>query len=155
MATPLSATIDIDAPPGAVWAVVSDLKRMGERSPQCAVMKVFGPLRVGTRTVNLNRRGLLAWPTSSRVVRLEPERLLAFRITENHTVWSYFLEPTETGTRVTERREAPGGTSTVSNIAVRLALGGSANFEKELLRGMTETLTKIKAAAEGARTVKV
>lgn len=98
-------------------------------------MKVFGPLRVGTRTLNVNRRGPLVWPTTSRVVRLEPERLLAFRITENHTVWSYFLEPTETGTRVTERREAPGGTTKVSDTAVRLVLGGTRNFEAELEAG--------------------
>ena len=155
MATPLSVSVDIDAPPSAVWSVVSDLKRMGEWSPQCALMKVFGPLRVGTRTLNVNRRGPLVWPTTSRVVRLEPERLLAFRITENHTVWSYFLEPTETGTRVTERREAPGGTTKVSDTAVRLVLGGTRNFEAELERGMASTLAKIKDAAESsARTVK-
>lgn len=33
MATPLSVSVDIDAPPSAVWSVVSDLKRMGEWSP--------------------------------------------------------------------------------------------------------------------------
>ncbi|MGB6181317.1 MAG: SRPBCC family protein [Rhodococcus sp. (in: high G+C Gram-positive bacteria)] len=153
MATPLSAIIDIDAAPSDVWAVVSDLKRMGEWSPQCAAMKVFGPVRAGTRTVNVNRRGRLVWATSAKVVRFEPERLLAFRIVENRTVWSYYLEPTDTGTRLTERREAPGGTSKVSDALIKIALGGATKFEAELERGMNATLSKIKAAAEGARTV--
>ncbi|MFC7959920.1 SRPBCC family protein [Rhodococcoides kroppenstedtii] len=149
MSTSLSATIDVQAPPAAVWAVVSDLKRMGEWSPQCKKMTVLGgEPKLGTRTINLNKRGPLVWPTSAKVVRFEPERRLAFRVTENHTIWSYELEPTETGTRVTERREAPGGTTAVSNLLVRLAFGGQRNFDGELERGMNATLAKIKAAAE-------
>lgn len=149
MSTSLSATIDVQAPPAEVWAVVSDLKRMGEWSPQCKKMTVLGgEPKLGTRTINLNKRGPLVWPTSAKVVRFEPERRLAFRVTENHTIWSYELEPTETGTRVTERREAPGGTTAVSNLLVWLAFGGQRNFDGELERGMNATLAKIKAAAE-------
>ncbi len=149
MSTSLSATIDVQAPPAAVWAVVSDLKRMGEWSPQCKKMAVLGgEPKLGTRTINLNKRGPLVWPTSAKVVRFEPERRLAFRVTENHTIWSYELEPTETGTRVTERREAPGGTTAVSNLLIRVAFGNQRNFDGELERGMNATLAKIKAAAE-------
>ena len=95
MSTSLSASIDVQAPPAAVWAVVSDLKRMGEWSPQCKKMTVLGgEPKLGTRTINLNKRGPLVWPTTAKVVRFEPERRLAFRVTENHTIWSYELEPT-------------------------------------------------------------
>ncbi len=89
-------------------AIVADLQRMGEWSPQCKVMKVIGgTVREGAKTINVNRKGLLVWPTSSKVVRFEPNKSVAFRIAENRTIWSYELEPTATGTKVTERAEAP------------------------------------------------
>ncbi len=59
---PIEANIEIDAPPREVWAVVSDLERMGEWSPQCLRMRVFGPVRLGARAVNLNRQGMRVWP---------------------------------------------------------------------------------------------
>ncbi|MFZ2175578.1 MAG: SRPBCC family protein [Rhodococcus sp. (in: high G+C Gram-positive bacteria)] len=149
MAKTLEATIDIAATPQDVWAVVSDLKRMGEWSPQCRKMRVLGGVvEKGAKTVNLNRKGLLVWPTTSKVVRFEPNRSLAFRIAENRTIWSYDLEPTESGTKVTERREAPTGTSKVSQFLVKTVLGGNDDFEVELVEGMNATLARIKAAAE-------
>lgn len=134
MSNTLEASIDIDASPQDVWAIVADLQRMGEWSPQCKVMKVIGgTVREGAKTINVNRKGLLVWPTSSKVVRFEPNKSVAFRIAENRTIWSYELEPTATGTKVTERREAPTGTSKVSQFLVKTVLGGNADFEVELV----------------------
>lgn len=65
---PIEANIEIDAPPREVWAVVSDLERMGEWSPQCLRMRVFGPVRLGARAVNLNRQGVPVWPSTAKVV---------------------------------------------------------------------------------------
>jgi uncharacterized protein YndB with AHSA1/START domain len=144
-------SIDIAAPPEAVWAIVSDLRRMGEWSPQCQRMWVIGRgVRLGTRTVNLNRQGWKRWPTNAKVVAFEPQRRLAFRIVENRTVWTYELEPTATGTRVTESRRAPHGVSRLSNIATRTVLGGTAPFEAGLATGIRRTLERIKAEAEAA-----
>ena len=68
MAAPLlRAEIDIDAPVSRVWSLVSDLSRMPQWSPQCRMMKLLGPLRPGTRTLNLNRRNMLFWPTTSTI----------------------------------------------------------------------------------------
>src|SRR5262245_51056135 len=107
MAEPLlQAQIDIDAPVQKVWSLIADFNRMPEWSPQCRLMKVFGPVRQGTRTVNLNRRNFLYWPTTSTVTELIPEKKLAFRVNTNNTVWSYELEPTASGTRVVESRHA-------------------------------------------------
>lgn len=145
-------TIEISAPPAAVWAVVSDLKRMGEWSPQCVRMWVLGgPVRLGTRTINLNRQGWKRWPTNAKVVSYGPERELAFRILENRTVWSYRLEPTETGTRLTESRRAPRGVSRLSQVATRLFLGGTTAFEAGLVDGIRQTLQRIKTEAEAGR----
>lgn len=145
----LQARIDIDAPPARVWELVSDLRLMPRWSPQCRVMKAFGPLRPGTRTVNVNRRGLLFWPTTSQLIEVIPERKLAFRVNANNTVWSYELEPTASGTRLRESRHAENGVKAASNLVVSTLFGGVPSFEDELVEGMNTSLARIKAAAEG------
>jgi uncharacterized protein YndB with AHSA1/START domain len=144
----LQAQVDIDAPASKVWALICDFRRMPEWSPQCRWMKPFGPLRQGTRTLNLNRRNRLFWTTTSTVVEVIPEKKLAFRVNTNHTIWSYELEPTGQGTRVIESRHAENGVTAFSNLSVNALFGGTANFERELLEGMNTSLAKIKAAAE-------
>ena len=117
----LEETIEVDASPARVWSLVSDLRRMAQLEPagprrrSCAAA---ARSRLGTRTLNVNRRGLLVWPTRAKVVRFEPHREIALRIKDNFTVWSFTLEPTDAGgTRITQRREAPQG---ISDISVRL-----------------------------------
>ncbi|OBK51895.1 SRPBCC family protein [Mycobacterium sp. 1081908.1] len=144
----LQAQIDIDAPASKVWALISDFRRMPQWSPQCRWMRPFGALRPGTRTLNLNRRNRMFWPTTSTVVEVIPEKKLAFRVNTNHTVWSYELEPNGEGTRVVESRHAENGVTAFSNLSVNALLGGTANFERELLEGMNTSLARIKAAAE-------
>ena len=149
MAAPvLQAHVDINAPVSRVWALVSDLSLMPQWSPQCRLMKPIGGLRQGARTVNLNRRGMLFWPTTCRITELIPEQKLAFRVNENGTVWSYELEPTEAGTRLVETRHAENGVKAISNLLVNSLLGGVPTFEQELTEGMSASLTRIKEAAE-------
>jgi uncharacterized protein YndB with AHSA1/START domain len=149
MAAPLlQAQIDIDAPVDKVWALVSNLSRMPQWSPQCRMMKPLGPLRQGTRTINLNRRNYTFWPTTSTVTEVIPEKKLAFRINANNTIWSYELEPTDAGTRVVESRHAENGVKPFSNMTVNALFGGVPNFERELVEGMNASLSRIKAAAE-------
>jgi uncharacterized protein YndB with AHSA1/START domain len=150
MAAPvLQAQIDIDAPVSKVWRLVSDLSKMPQWSPQCRLMRPLGGLRQGVRTVNINRRGFLVWPTTSRITELVPEKKLAFRVSENRTVWSYELEPTATGTRVIEKRVAANGqTTALSNGLVNAMMGGVPSFEQELVAGMNQSLQRIKDAAE-------
>jgi hypothetical protein len=124
MAAPLlQAQVDIKAPVSTVWALVSDFRRMPQWSPQCRLMRPLGPVRQGTRTVNLNRRNFLFWPTTSTVVEMIPDQKLAFRVNANNTIWSYELH-------------------------VNALLGGTASFERELVDGMNASLAKIKAEAE-------
>ena len=103
----LEATVEIDTPPARVWALVSDLPgcRRGARwscAPWCSDAAPFG-----THAVNVNRRGPMVWPTRSTVVRFEPDRNWAFRVAENHMVWSFSLSPLDDGTRthVVQRRD--------------------------------------------------
>ena len=146
----LEETVEISAPVERVWSLVSDLPRMAEWSPQVVRTFLHGgrPVRLGSTMVNLNRRGLLVWPTSTKVVRFEPGVEVAFRVRENHTVWSFTLEPTAGGTRLVQRREAPHGTSRISHVLVDRVLGGQRVFQGELCEGMSQTLARIKAEAE-------
>lgn len=145
----ITSSTEIAASPAVVWSIVSDLRRMGEWSPQCRRMIIRGgPVGQGTRTININRQGWKFWPTRSYVKVFEPERRLALKIAENGTVWTYDLEPTPTGTRLTETRTAPDGVSAVSNFLTKRVLGGTEAFEDELQAGIEQTLGRIKAAAE-------
>lgn len=144
----LQAQVDIDAPPSKVWALISDFRRMPQWSPQCRWMRPFGPLRQGTRTLNLNRRNRLFWPTICTVVEVIPEKKLAFRVDTNRSIWSYELEPNGEGTRVTESRHAENGVSAFTNLLVNALFGGATNFERELVEGMNASLAKIKTTTE-------
>lgn len=149
MAAPLlQAEVEINAPVGKVWELVSDLTRMPEWSPQCTLMKLMGPLQPGTRTVNFNKRNFLFWMTLSTITEVIPQQKLAFKVTTNNTVWTYELEPTATGTRLVETRHAENGVTAISKIATNAMLGGTEPFEKELVEGMKMSLGRIKAAAE-------
>jgi uncharacterized protein YndB with AHSA1/START domain len=144
----LQAQIDIDAPVAKVWALVSDLSRMPQWSPQCRLMKALGPLRQGTRTINLNRRNKMYWPTTCVVTEVIPEKKMAFQVNQNGTIWSYELEPTDAGTRLVESRHAENGVKAFATLSVNAMFGGVPNFERELVDGMNASLSRIKAAAE-------
>jgi uncharacterized protein YndB with AHSA1/START domain len=144
----LQAQIDIDAPVAKVWALVSDLSRMPQWSPQCRLMKALGQLRQGTRTINLNRRNKMYWPTTCVVTEVIPEKKMAFQVNQNGTIWSYELEPTDAGTRLVESRHAENGVKAFSTLSVNAMFGGVPNFERELVDGMNASLSRIKAAAE-------
>lgn len=148
MSAELSATIDINAPAAQVFEVLADLEAMGKRSPQCKLMKVFGPVQEGARSFNINRKGLLVWPTTAKVTRFEPGAALAFRINENRTIWTYELDETGGVTTVTETRRAPDGTSKISGFLVDKFMGGTADFDREMVEGMNSTLREIKAEVE-------
>jgi hypothetical protein len=67
----------------------------------------------------------------------------------NGTIWSYEPEPTADGTRVVESRHAENGVKPLSDLAVSTLMGGVGGFEGESVAGMSASLARIKAAAEG------
>ena len=89
----LQAQVDINAPVSTVWELISDFRRMPQWSPQCRWMRPLGPVRQGSRTLNINRRNRMFWPTTSTVVEMIPDQKLAFRVNMNNTIWSYELTP--------------------------------------------------------------
>ena len=147
----LEASIDIDAAPETVWSLVSDLNQMPRWSPQCRRLQLVGKLRLGAYTLNINRQGKKIWPTASKIERLEPQRVIAFRTLTNDSTWVFEIEATSTGTRLTEQRLVPPqGTGWISKTIVDLVLGGEDSFDDEMLDGMQVTLAALKTAAECA-----
>ena len=144
--TPISATVEVQASPEEVWAVVSDLGRMPEFSPELRKAFVIGRPGVGANIIGINKRGLAVWPTTSRVVRWEPGRAVAWKVRESGATWVYELEPSGSGTAVTGRRVlrrfTPGTTLMVPII------GGAEGHDRELAEGIRTTLERIKATVE-------
>jgi hypothetical protein len=101
---------------------------------------------VGTRIIGINRRKAVVWPTTSRVVRWEPGRAVAWKTRESGATWVYELEASGSGTTVTGRRVLPRFTVATSLVAP--VIGGAAGHDAELAEGIRTTLERIKAAVE-------
>lgn len=152
---PISASVEVAAAPEQVWELVSDVSRMGEWSPECRRIIVLGtPKRgLGTKFLGFNRRGWAMWPTTSTVVRFEPGEAIAWKTRESGATWTYELEPTAAGTRLTGRRELPA--YTVGTKMMAPLIGGAQGHDEELAEGIRTTLGRIKASVESARATAV
>ncbi|MEV5556473.1 SRPBCC family protein [Nonomuraea wenchangensis] len=99
----------VEAPPEAVYDLVSDVTRTPEFSPEilrCTWLDGATGPAVGARfeAVNKVRRGS-AWKNRPVVVEARPGREFAFSRTEKFAgtlVWRYRLEPDGPGTRLEE-----------------------------------------------------
>jgi uncharacterized protein YndB with AHSA1/START domain len=105
-----SVTIHMAAPPEKIWALVSDVTRIGEYSPETFdgewLDGATGPA-VGARFrghVKRNGKGPIYW-TTCRVLVSEPGREFTFGVgtgDEPLSTWGYKLTPAGDGTDVTE-----------------------------------------------------
>ena len=150
---PLEVEEHVAAPVDVVWDVVSDLRAMGERSPETVRMFITGEPRVGSRGLNVNRRGAVVWPTTTRITRWKPPThdgaaALAFHVGPTDVEWSYELAPDAGGTRVVERRSGLARAGFTVRHASRWFMGGAENHDVELLAGMRRTLAVLKVEAE-------
>ncbi len=145
---PISASVDIAADPEAVWRAVSDVRRMGEWSPECRRVIVLGSPKqgLGTKILGVNRRGWAVWPTTSKVVRFEPGRAVAWKTRESDATWTYELSATAGGTTLTGRRELPS--YTIGTKAMAPLIGGAQGHDAELAEGIRTTLERIKVTVE-------
>ena len=146
-------SVEVAAPPEAVWGLVADVRRMGEWSPHTVQAQWVdaapgdGPA-VGRRFRGTNRLPIVRqWTSTATVTECDPARRFAFAVGQNpddpNTLWSYDFEETSAGgTRVTERwhmlRE-PG----IVLLYYRLI-----DQRTRIARGVEETLRRLKAAAE-------
>lgn len=101
-------SIHIDAPPDAVYDLVSDVTRTPEYSPEVSeakwVMGAQGPV-AGARFRATNTSGKFSWHNTPIVTAAERGREFTFARTEpfcGTVQWRYRFEPEAGGTRVTE-----------------------------------------------------
>jgi len=145
--------VRIDAPPAGVWALLADLERMGEWSPECHRVRwlagATSPAAPGARFRGWNRFGWRRWSTTGEVKVAEPDRELAFstisRGREN-VRWRYRLEPCDGGTLVTESFEVVWLPLEARIAEDRLMRDRDRRREQ----GMRATLERIRAIAEAA-----
>ena len=86
------------------------------------------------------------WPTTSKVVRYEPGKAVAWKTRESGATWSYEITPTASGTRLTGRRELPSFSAATKLMAP--LIGGADGHDEELADGIRTTLERIKATVE-------
>jgi uncharacterized protein YndB with AHSA1/START domain len=151
MAEQVSVSQEITAPPEKVWAMVSDVTRMGEWSPENEgatwLRGATGP-QPGATFRGMNRNGKKKWKTVGKIVDAEPGRLLSFRVTAmglKVAEWRYEFETTATGCRATETWIDQRG-------PIAKALGkpvsGVEHDAAYSRAGMEQTLERLKSAAE-------
>lgn len=147
-----SVSIEIAAGADELYALVSDLPRIGEWSPECERVEwegdvtdpVEGTTFLGYNAVGPGRR--IRYKRHGTVLIASPGKAFSFITDEGgrpSTAWHYTFEPLDDGrTRVTEGYEVRWIPKWARVLDV------PTNRHKELLEGMRTTLENLKATAE-------
>ena len=148
------ASIAIDAPAEALWALVTDITRTGAWSPEATggvwLDGATGPA-VGARFRGSNRRGRTKWATTCEVTAAEPGREFAFvtgRPAKPGTAWRYVLDPTGDGAPlVTESFQLVKQLGAISNFVTRVTTGVR-DRRADLDENLRLSLARLKEIAE-------
>jgi len=146
-----SVTLHIDAPAPEVWALVSDITRMGSYSPEVMEAEWLGDATgpaVGARYrghVKRNEKGPTYW-TTCEVTECVPGEVFEFAVLINDkavNTWRYEFAAADGGTDVTESFRL------ADNLFTKIwrPLGGFMR-ENRNRRDMLTTLERVKAVAE-------
>ncbi|WP_051716349.1 SRPBCC family protein [Streptomyces bikiniensis] len=161
----LHESVVIAAPPEEVFAVLSDVRRMPEWSPECVGVRIlFARGNPGPVFLGFNRNGHRRWFTFCRVTRSVAPEEFVFRVSIAGlplASWGFLLRPADDGgttagsgsTHITQywhdlRR---GGRGRVADLLGRAAAGTSPAARVRTNRfGMVTTLRRLKQAVEAA-----
>jgi hypothetical protein len=100
------------APPEAVWAIVSDVTRIGEWSHECREAGLLDGAKApapGVRFQGRNTIGRVRWARTNEMVRVDAPREFAWRTVPSRmypdsTEWTISIEPVAGGgCRITQR----------------------------------------------------
>ncbi len=146
-------SINVRAAPETLWAMVTDVTRMGDWSPENErgewLDGATGPV-VGARFKGYNRRGRSKWSTTCEVTEAEPGRSFVF-VTggtgKPGTWWRYRFEPVDGGTLVTESFEMRKALGAGARLLTR-ATTGVTDRRGDMEEGIRTTLAALKQAAE-------
>jgi uncharacterized protein YndB with AHSA1/START domain len=149
MSDEVSVSRDIAAPAEKVWAMVADVTRMPEWSPEntgCTWRGGATGPTTGAKFRGSNRVGKRSWKTDAVVTAAEPGKRFAFLVKSgpfNVAEWAYDFEPTTEGCRVTETwidRRNP------MTKALSKFVSGVDDRASHNQKGMQETLDRLAAA---------
>ena len=153
MSSSPSASVVVQAPPEKVWALVADVTRMGEWSPETHMCEwidgATGP-EVGAKFKGHNRKGpVVRWSNTCTVTECEPGRVFAFTVDNpSRTTWRYSFVPSAEGTMVTETCEL--GRPVPLQVKLFLLATGVVDRHADLKRGIEQTLAKLQVAGRAA-----
>jgi hypothetical protein len=141
--------VHVDAAPAVVYAVVSDVTRMGEWSPETVkcgwVDGATGPA-VGARFKGSNKRSFLRWSTKPTVVVADQGRAFAFEVGSDIR-WTYRVDDDGAGTTLTESFDVLNDLAWYYPIVERYLMGIK-DRRADLEHGMAVTLERIKQVVE-------
>ena len=149
-----SESIEINASPETVWSLVTDMERYGEWSSENTggywrknEDGVPGTGEVGAEFVGINRRGDDEWKALVEIIVREENKAFAF-VTGGSAMnlihWRYDIEPTESGTTLTE-------SWALMNLSPLMIEHGDEEIQYRAANAkesITATLKGMKAAAE-------
>ena len=155
-----SASVVINQSPATVFALITDVTRTGEWSPECtggrwvggapgdaavgdaAAGPAVGAKFEGDNALVVGGMTLKKWTTTSEVTDYIPGERFAF-LAEGYTTWRYDLEPVGDGTRVTESFDF-----TTASATQRFLYETVARRPASMVKGMQKTLDRMKAHLE-------
>ena len=138
-------------PPEELYALVSDVTRMGEFSPVCTACwwdEGAGP-HVGAWFTGRNQTPERTWETRSQVVAADPGRKFAWEVNDGWVYWGFTFDPQDGGTRLTEWWEfLPKGVEGFRQRFGEAADAEIAQRSDAAREGIPATLAAIKRTAE-------
>lgn len=129
--------------------MVSDLEGMGRFSPENTGGKWTSgkPGTVGAKFTGTNKHGLIRWSTRCTVTEVVDGQKFSFEVDDSKTRWTFLVEPSGTGTLLTETREVFAKTSLYVRIVSGSGLLGR-NRDQLMQSGIETTLARIKGFLE-------
>ncbi|KUN76645.1 SRPBCC family protein [Streptomyces griseoruber] len=150
-------SILVTASAESAYRAVSNVRRMGEWSPECVgVWSRSQRFEPGTRFIGWNRKRVWFWFTSCTVVRAEHARDFAFTVSTFGmpvALWGYRFEEQDSGCLVTEYWEdLRTGRSAPAAKLLGLVFTGTPPKRRTAVNqeGMRATLARFKAVMERA-----
>lgn len=151
-----SVSRHIEASPEALYALVSDVTRTPEYSPEvvkCTWKKGATGPAVGARFKAINHAGRVPdWPNSPVITVADPGKAFAFERTEvgGGTIeWRYVFDAEGSGTLVTESYTVLKNVNAFGWFIID-TLAGLKDRRGDLNRGMTQSLERIATLVEAA-----
>lgn len=154
----ITESVHVDASPGEVWAVVTDVRRHAEFAGPKSITKEIefdGPLEVGVRWMAHEKFGPQRFDAPSEVTLVDPRHDFGWvsflpmkeekRGVGGRAYWDYHLEPEDGGTRLSHhmRVEEPAKGATSMRAMYKVL-----NLPAKQRAAILTTLGNVKEAAE-------